>query len=148
MLELDRQGSVPICCSTHTKQGVLKTRHVNFSGLKFLEDIFVRARSARLKVQVGQHTYHSGRSRNPLWKFLWPENFGRPFSWSPIGRVQGTYGTEPWCPCSFSILEQALFTSRSRAFTRRSRPIVPFFKLKKEIYASFSRVYASFSRAV
>ena len=26
-------------------------------------------------------------------------------------------------------------------------PLVPCFKLKKEIYASFSRVYASFSRS-
>ena len=147
-MEPDRQGSRPKCGSTRTNQSFLGTRYGNFSGLKILEGNFLGARSAGLKAQMWQHPYQSKFSRNPLWKFIGSENFGRQFSWSPIGRVQGPYGAEPWCPCSFSNPAQALFTSRSRAFTRRSRPIVPFFKLKKEIYASFPRVYASFSRAV
>ena len=147
-MEPDRQGSRPKCGSTRASQSFLGARYGNFSGLRILEGNFLRARSAWFKAQMWQHPYQSKFSRNPLWKFLGPENFGRQFSWSPIGKVQGTYGTEPKRPCSFSDLEQALFTSRSRAFTRRSRPIVPFFKVKKEIYAPFSRVYAPFSRAV
>ena len=147
-MESDRQGPRPIRGHIHTEQGGLRARSKIFSGLKILKGSYLGIRSARLKTHMGHSAYQSGRSKNSLQKFLGPENFGRRFSWSPIGRVQSPYGTEPWCPCSFSNLAQALFTSRSRAFTRRSRPVVPFFKLKKEIYASFPRVYASFSRAV
>ena len=91
-MESDRQGPRPIRGHVHTEQGGLRARSKIFSGLKILKGSYLGIRPARLKTHMGHFAYQSGRSKNSLCKFLGPKNFGRQFSWSPIGKAQGPYG--------------------------------------------------------
>ena len=79
-MELDRQGSMPIWDQIHTDQGALRTHSKNFSGLKILKCNYPGDRSAKIRVQMGP--------ANSVKKFLWPENFERQLTWSPIDKAQ------------------------------------------------------------